>query len=82
MGPPTLVDVFVAAVFAGSSAALLYWGFGLSGAVLGLVGVVLALAVPHVLSKPTGGVTGDVMGAGVLVCEAVLFALAALLWGA
>ena len=82
MGPPTLFDVLIAGVVVGSSAALLYWGFGFSGAVLGLVGVVLALGVPHVLAKPTGGVTGDVMGAGVLVCEAILFALAALLWGA
>lgn len=82
MGPPTPFDVVMAAGVVGSSVALLYWGFGVSGAVIGLVGIVLALGVPHVLAKPTGGVTGDVMGAGVLVCEALLFASAALLWGA
>jgi adenosylcobinamide-GDP ribazoletransferase len=82
MGRPQLVDVMVAGIVVGTAAALLFQGFGPSGVALAVAGVVLALAVPHVLSGPTGGVTGDVMGASVLVCETALLALAALMWGA
>ncbi len=82
MGPPTVVDLLVAGVVVGSCVALLYLGYGTSGALLGGFSVILALAVPHLLSRPFGGVTGDVMGASVLICEASLFALAALMWGA
>ncbi|MBI5231727.1 MAG: adenosylcobinamide-GDP ribazoletransferase [Coriobacteriales bacterium] len=45
--------------------------------VLGVVGIVLALGVPHVISLRFGGVTGDVMGASVLVTEAIVLAAAA-----
>jgi len=82
MGRPRVVDVFAAGGVVGTMAAMLYAGFGASGAALALIGVVLALVVPHFLSKPMGGVTGDVMGASVLVCETALLALSALMWGA
>ena len=36
------------------------------------LGIVLALAVPHLLSLRFGGVTGDVMGASVLLTETLL----------
>ena len=39
------------------------------GLILAACGVIVALAVPHVLSSRFGGVTGDVMGASVLITE-------------
>lgn len=59
-----------------------WWGYGLLGVLFVAGGVVVALGVPHVLSMPVGGVTGDIMGASVLVTEAVLFSAAAIMWGA
>jgi cobalamin synthase len=53
-----------------------------SGAVVGAIALVLALGVPHALSRPMGGVTGDVMGASILVCETAVLVCAALAWGA
>lgn len=47
---------------------------------LGLLCILVALAVPHLLSKRFGGVTGDVMGASVLVTEALLFVAFAVLF--
>ena len=40
--------------------------------VAGTVGVVCALGVPHVLARRFGGVTGDVMGASVILTETLL----------
>jgi len=53
-----------------------WWGVGWV-----LVCELVAAAVPHVLSRPVGGVTGDIMGASVLITEAVALASAAFLWG-
>ena len=73
--PPSVAIVFItlAAAFA------VFWvGFGVTGIALGTAGAVLALGVPHVLALRFGGVTGDVMGASVLLTEALLFAAFAL----
>jgi len=82
MGRPALIDLAAAAAVVGTCVWALYWGYGVSGVALGAGAIALALVVPHALSRPVGGVTGDVMGASVLLCEALLFACAAMLWGA
>lgn len=70
-------DAVLVAVFA-----VLYTGYGLPGLWFILGGLALALVVPHVIASRVGGVTGDVMGASVLLCETGLLAAAAIVWGA
>ncbi len=50
---------------------------GAAGVWLSVGGMVLALAVPHLIALRFGGVTGDVMGASVVVVETVLLAILA-----
>jgi cobalamin synthase len=53
--------------------AILAWSFGgATGLGLVVLGIILALVVPHLLSARMGGVTGDVMGASVLIVETLL----------
>jgi len=81
MGRPTPLQIVVTgSIVVGCGAALTY-GYGASGAVFASLGVVLALGVPHLLSGPVEGVTGDIMGASVMLCEAALLATAAIIWG-
>lgn len=70
-------DAALVAVFS-----VLFIGYGMNGVWFLLGGVILALVVPHVVSLRMGGVTGDVMGASVLLCETLLLAAAAIAWGA
>jgi adenosylcobinamide-GDP ribazoletransferase len=79
MGRPTALSILIAGAALGVAAAGLWAGFGVEGLVVGALGVALALGIPHVLSLRFGGVTGDVMGASVLLTEALLFATFALL---
>lgn len=81
MGRPDismLVPALSVVVIAGYA---MFLGYGLAGALFVLGGVGAALVVPHALSGPVGGVTGDVMGASVKLCEVALFVAAAALWG-
>lgn len=78
MGAPSILSVLVACTALAACFGVLWVGFGVAGIVLGGFGTVLALAVPHILSLRFGGVTGDVMGASVLLTEALLFAAFAL----
>jgi adenosylcobinamide-GDP ribazoletransferase len=78
MGHPSTLGFVIGLVPVGGALLGLWLGFHLVGIVLGALGVVLALAVPHVLAVRFGGVTGDVMGASVLLTESILFALVAL----
>ncbi len=82
MGRPSSADVVIAAATVAVAIALFTVLLGGAGAGLAVAGVVLALVVPHLLSGPVGGVTGDIMGASVMVCEVVLLGIAAILWGA
>lgn len=50
---------------------------GVWGAGFVIIGLALALAVPHLMAQRVGGVTGDVMGASVLVVETMLYVIAA-----
>ncbi len=73
MGPPDALSAVVCMASLSVGVALLWSGTGAMGLLLGLGGLVLALGVPHVLSMRFGGVTGDVMGASVLITESLLF---------
>ncbi len=55
-------------------------GFGPEGIVFAVLGLAVALSVPHVLAQRFGGVTGDVLGASVLLTETILFAALAMVW--
>jgi adenosylcobinamide-GDP ribazoletransferase len=69
---PTGLSVFVAAIALGAAGALLWVDFGVPGLCVAGLGIALAFVVPHVVSRRFGGVTGDVMGASVLLCEAAV----------
>jgi adenosylcobinamide-GDP ribazoletransferase len=78
MGRPTTL-AFLVAVSPLAGALVAFWiGFHAVGVALGAFGLLVAFAVPHVLAQRFGGVTGDVMGASVLITEAILFAAFAL----
>jgi len=77
-GRPTAVAALVAAVALGLATYASWLGFHGVGLALSGVGLLLALGVPHVLALRFGGVTGDVMGASVLITEALLFVVYAL----
>jgi len=68
---PTVFGALVSTVAVGAAVALA----AVSGAgsvalgVIAFAGLVLALAVPHLIALRFGGVTGDTMGASVLVVE-------------
>lgn len=74
MGRPTFFSALIALVALGLATYAAWLGFHGAGLALSGLGVVLALGVPHVVSLRFGGVTGDVMGASVLITEALLFA--------
>jgi len=78
MGRPTALAVLLAAVALGLATFAAWLGFRGVGLTLSAVGLILALGVPHVLALRFGGVTGDVMGASVLITEALLFTAFAL----
>lgn len=82
MGRPGIVTVVPALIVLAAVGAAAWAGYGLLGVWFVVGAVVVTLGVPHVLSGPVGGVTGDVMGASVVLSEGMLFAAAALLWGA
>jgi adenosylcobinamide-GDP ribazoletransferase len=79
MGRPTAAGAAIALLPLSLVVVAMSWVFGFWGGVFITAGLVVALAVPHLLSRRFGGVTGDVMGASVLITEALLFAAFALL---
>jgi len=52
----------------------------IAGAVIVLVGIAAAALVPHLLSRRFGGITGDVLGASILVVETITAFVAAWMW--
>ncbi len=77
MGRPTVLSALVAATALLGATWLLWTGLHVAGIAYAAIGLLLALGVPHVLALRFGGVTGDVMGASVLITETLLFALIA-----
>jgi adenosylcobinamide-GDP ribazoletransferase len=77
-GPPRVASAVVALVVL-AVIAFLAW-LGGSPAPGFVAGVALALVVPHVLASRFGGITGDVLGAGVMLTETAVLVLLALLW--
>ena len=80
MGRPTALGLLVALATLGGATALFTWAFHVPGLVFAVSAVAIALAVPHLLSLRFGGVTGDVMGASVLLTETLLFVIFSLVW--
>lgn len=74
MGHPSFGSIAVAAGTVSLAAAGLAVAYRPGGVIPAVAGLAAAFAVPHVLARRFGGVTGDVMGASVLVTEAVTFA--------
>jgi adenosylcobinamide-GDP ribazoletransferase len=81
MGRPTPAAMAVFGLGVVLSAPLLWaWG-GTAGLVLAVLALVAAAVVPHLIAARIGGVTGDVMGASILVTESTLLVCAAV-WSA
>ena len=78
MGRPTPLSALIAASTLAGGFALAWVAYGVPGFVACVIGLVFALGIPHVLSLRFGGVTGDVMGASVIITEAMMFAVFAL----
>jgi adenosylcobinamide-GDP ribazoletransferase len=79
MGLPGPLSVVVALLPVAVAVAALWRGYPPGGLIVGVVVLLVALSVPAVLARRFGGVTGDVMGASVLITEVaflVAFALA------
>jgi len=71
---PTALAAVVCGVTLAITTYSLWRAYDLSGLYLAALGVVLAMGVPHILALRFRGVTGDVMGASVLLTEALMFA--------
>lgn len=76
-GRPGLGAILVASLALGIAAASMYYEHGASGLAWSGLAFVASMTVPHLLSMRFGGITGDVLGASVLLTETfVLFAAA------
>ncbi len=78
IGRPSLIALVVCGATLAGATVSLWYAYGPEGLALAALGLVMALIVPHVLALRFGGVTGDVMGASVLLTEALVFAAIAL----
>ena len=78
MARPTVLGACPALAVLLSVAAVSWLSYGVTGAVLFAMGILLALGIPHLLARRFGGVTGDVLGASVLLTETLLFVAFAL----
>jgi adenosylcobinamide-GDP ribazoletransferase len=78
MGHPSTASVIVAVVPLSLVLSGLWVGYEALGVAAGVLGIVVAFAIPHVLASRFGGVTGDVMGASVLLTEVTIFTVMAL----
>jgi len=72
-GRPSPLALLVSALALAIALWFLWLTLAVTGIAIGVFGIVCALAVPHLLSMRFGGVTGDVMGASVLITEVLVF---------
>ena len=78
MGHPTTLALLIGVVPLAGALTGMWLGFHVAGLALGVFGLFVAFAVPHLLAQRFGGVTGDVMGASILLTETILFVAFAL----
>lgn len=78
IGRPAAGSVMVAAGIAAFSAVPVVLEHGLLGAVWCGCALLVAAVVPHLISLRMGGVTGDVIGASVVITETLILLIAAL----
>jgi adenosylcobinamide-GDP ribazoletransferase len=78
IGRPNVLSVLIAVAPLACVVTLMWKGYDLPGLLLAIFGLVAAFAVPHILASRFGGVTGDVMGASVLITETLIFSAFAL----
>ena len=78
MGRPSAAGALAAVTVLVACAVMLSADAGVHGVAWFAAGIVIAGAVPHVLAGRVGGVTGDIMGASVLLTEAATLLLATL----
>ena len=78
VGRPRVAGALATVVVLATSAVMLHADAGTLGVGWLAAGILIAGAIPHVLAGRVGGVTGDVMGASVLLTEASLLLLATL----
>lgn len=79
-GFPSAVGGLVAAAVTLGTMLLTAAAYRVEGVLLVAVAIVSALLIPHVVARRFGGVTGDVLGASILLTETVLFVTAAVLF--
>ncbi len=75
---PRLGAIALGIFWLAAAAAVMYFAGGLAAGALLAAGILIALAVPHIVASKLGGVTGDVLGAGVVVTEVSVSLLMAL----
>lgn len=78
IAPPSGLSILIAVVPLALATAAMWRGYHLEGLLVAIFGLVVAFSVPHVLAARFGGVTGDVMGASILITETTIFAAFAL----
>lgn len=79
VGRPHASGVIIAVMAVAVAAVSMTIEHGLAGTAWSAASVVIAAGVPHALARPVGGVTGDIMGASVVITEAVVLAAAAVM---
>ncbi|PKQ29920.1 MAG: hypothetical protein CVT60_02930 [Actinobacteria bacterium HGW-Actinobacteria-10] len=77
-GRPTVGGILISSAGLGLAGASMLYGHGMTGMVWAVFAFVLAAVVPHLLSGKFGGITGDVLGASVIVTETACLMAAAL----
>ncbi len=78
MGRPGIIGAAVTVAVLGACGAMLFATTGVTGLDWLFGGIVVAAAVPHLLARSVGGVTGDILGASVLLTETVVLFAATL----
>lgn len=79
-GARGLGGFLAAAVTVALVVGVLVWTNPVPGVVVAGAGIFMAAAVPHLLARRFGGVTGDVLGASILLTEALVAFVAAWVW--
>lgn len=71
-GRPDVASGLAATIGLAAVTVVAWAGGGVAGLALAGLGIILALGVPHVIASRMGGVTGDVMGASVVIVEVLV----------